>query len=72
MCLTHKYTSVGGTSVGMDPKCMDGWVMKIETGRIVGEVGEADTLGGGCAFLCEGSKQVTSDRSVHKFCYIPC
>lgn len=72
MCLTHKDTSVGNTSVGMDSKRLNDWMLKVEAGRIVGKVGEADTFRSGCAVLCEGNKQVASDRSVHKFCYITC
>lgn len=72
MCITHKNTSVWGTGVGVYSECMDGWVLKVEPGGIMGKVGGTDTLEAGCAVLCEGSKQVTGDESAHKFCYITC
>lgn len=72
VCFAHKYTSVGDTSIGVDHECLDGWVFKVELGRVAREVGEADTFVGGCAVLCEGSKQVFSDGNICKFRYITC
>lgn len=45
MHVTHKHSSIGNTSIGVDLKGTDGWVKQVEVGRIV-MVSDAEVLGG--------------------------